>query len=828
MDDTLRQLWEDTFGDRMDSLSVEESLRPTRPMPLPAEGTSTWLAVDAERFDVEELIARGGMGTVHKARQRSLGRTIALKIARDFEDPHQRARFLAEARVTAYLDHPNIVPAYDLAADADGRPLLAMKLVSGRTWSARRHELRLNEHLDVFLDVCNAIAFAHSRGIVHCDLKPANVMLGEFGETLVMDWGLALDLRDPQPTDSPAVPPSWITQPCGTPSYAPPELAGAMAERIGPRTDVYLLGSLLCWIITGKPPHRGDNVWAVIAAALRSTPVEFGEGAPAPLVEIVHKCMRPHPKDRFGSVEEVAQAVREFIRHRDSLALTSMARKLLRVGMDGVRAGVGGDRQLHDAIGGFRQALALWHGNADARDGLETGERELERIAAARQQLKTRHRRLRWGLVGVLLAFAIGVTIAAFEIRREADRAERNAALATERLADIQRLGDLQIVADLERREELLWPVGPARVDGLVAWLADAEALAARRDGHVAAAGRTTDPWETDNFERLIGGIDRIRGELTSDVRARLSRSRSLERESLVDGAAAWKAATAATGLAPQIGLLPLGPDPATGLWEFAHLPSGAPASRGADGRLVLTEDTGVVLALAPAGSVQQGREVKLASFFVGKYELTQAQYARFATDNPSAYVPGRAIGGHTVTWLHPVEGVRHVDVEKALWRMGLALPTEAQWEYACRAGTTTAFWTGDDPQTLRGAANLSDAGGRENGAPKSWRYEEWLDDGHIVHAPVGQFRANAFGLHDTAGNVWEWVADRLAPYEVEPRAGDGFRQAPDGAPHVFRGGGFRATVVHARSAHRYKLYAKDYRAYDVGVRAARAIDVSY
>ena len=218
--------------------------------------------------------------------------------------------------------------------------------------------------------------------------------------------------------------------------------------------------------------------------------------------------------------------------------------------------------------------------------------------------------------------------------------------------------------------------------------------------------------------------------------------------------------------------------------------------------------------------------EVSLDAFFIAKYELTQSQWLRVQKDNPSAYLPGQEQGGITVTAVHPAEHMTWKQAKETLWKMDLILPTEAQWEYANRAGTQTVYWGGNAIADMRGRLNISDRVARERGSPSSWKFEPELDDGYTVHAPVGRFLPNNFGLHDTAGNVWEWCLDRFGAYTLPTSIGDGKRLVDViEERYTFRGGGFRASSVHARSADRYSIYAQDYSAYDVGLRPARALN---
>lgn len=296
--------------------------------------------------------------------------------------------------------------------------------------------------------------------------------------------------------------------------------------------------------------------------------------------------------------------------------------------------------------------------------------------------------------------------------------------------------------------------------------------------------------------------------------------------------------------LAPQLGLLPLGMDPRSQLWEFAHLQTGDPAVRGADGKLVLTEETGLVFVLLPGGKFWMGaqrldpggrnydplanddespvHEVELSPYFLSKYELTQGQWQRIAATNPSHYRPP---GGFAPSLLHPVEKVNWSMGAELLALLGLSLPSEAQWECGARGGTTTAWWTGQERESLRGKVNLADRTAKNAGA--SWlAANDWpdLEDGCVAHCEVGTYPANAFGLHEVAGNVWEWCLDGYAPrsYSDESRVNpvSPFEAV---AFRVGRGGAFDFAAKLSRSAHRGRVPRARLGA-DLGLRPARAL----
>src|SRR6266496_1479031 len=211
-----------------------------------------------ERYEHIGEIGRGGMATVHTVRDRALLRLPAMKVLspRLAQQSGEVDRFLREARITAQLDHPNIVPVHDVGIDAQGNLFFTMKRVEGRTlhdWIVEvgqpsSHAEAFREMLETFLRVCDAVAFAHSRGVIHCDLKPENIMVGPFGQVYVMDWGVARVLAER--------PPAWahhLGTPTGTPSFMSPEQAsgGPLDER----SDVFALGGLLYAILAGRAPY---------------------------------------------------------------------------------------------------------------------------------------------------------------------------------------------------------------------------------------------------------------------------------------------------------------------------------------------------------------------------------------------------------------------------------------------------------------------------------------------------------------------------------------------------------------------------------------------
>jgi eukaryotic-like serine/threonine-protein kinase len=293
------------------------------------------------RFRVLRPHARGGLGAVFVALDTELHREVALKQILDSQadDATNRRRFLLEAEITGGLEHPGIVPVYGLGTYGDGRPYYAMRFIRGdslRDAIARFHadvawktdpgrrSLELRKLLRRFTDVCDAIDYAHSRGVLHRDIKPGNIIVGKHGETLVVDWGLAkaTGKSDPGSGERRLMPisasDSADTQPgsaLGTPAYMSPEQAAGDLEHLGPRSDVYSLGATLYCLLTGRPPFGGDaaDVIPAIHKGEYCPPRTIDRTIDRPLEAICLKAMALKPEDRFGTCRALAEDIERWM-----------------------------------------------------------------------------------------------------------------------------------------------------------------------------------------------------------------------------------------------------------------------------------------------------------------------------------------------------------------------------------------------------------------------------------------------------------------------------------------------------------------------------------
>ncbi len=343
-DDTLPP----TSADGDDTLAPTATQAAATPAPVvrmgPRPDYPELPVVPREHYTIERELARGGMGRISAARDRRLGRAVALKEIL-VDEPGVRERFEREARITARLMHPAIVPLLEAGRWPDGSPFFAMKLVEGQPLDVAARPLRtLRERLTLLPSVIaavEALAFAHSHGVIHRDLKPQNVLVGAYGETVVIDWGLAkevgADAAEPSlapgrrhgadSSAAPAARPAAASRPTsasgegatvagavmGTPAYMPPEQAAG--EPLDGTADVYALGALLYQVLAGAPPYSGRSVDTVLEAVLRGPPPALAERAPEvppELAAIVARAMARRREDRYASAVELAADLRRF------------------------------------------------------------------------------------------------------------------------------------------------------------------------------------------------------------------------------------------------------------------------------------------------------------------------------------------------------------------------------------------------------------------------------------------------------------------------------------------------------------------------------------
>ncbi len=327
---------------------------------------------------VRELLGEGGMGKVYAGLQRSLGRAVAVKVLEGAK-LHERARMalLHEARVTGRLEHPNIVPVHVLGVDGSGQPVMVMKRIEGVSWRRllqdpshdawtrllARHHDRLEAHVEILLRVCDALAYAHARGVVHRDLKPDNVMLGAFGEVYLLDWGVALD-TNARPTERSVV---------GTPAYMAPEMVDGDPAKVTVATDVYLLGASLHEALTHAPPHVGDSLRAVLFAAWRAEAPSLGPDVPTELAALCRDALARAVDARPPTVEAFRERLLAWVGHRTSTALSDAAARDLAALRTRKGDALTAEDTWEAALAcrfGFEQALARWRDNPHAQRGL--------------------------------------------------------------------------------------------------------------------------------------------------------------------------------------------------------------------------------------------------------------------------------------------------------------------------------------------------------------------------------------------------------------------------------------------------------------------------
>jgi serine/threonine protein kinase len=329
---------------------------PSQNPPSPSRSAAT--SAEGEKYEYLRDIASGGMGRVVLVKDRHLRRQVAMKLITDDQRLAQalRNRFIAEAQMTGQLEHPNIVPIHDLGVMSDGKCYFTMKLVRGETLGALFNRLATGDRetkakyslprlLAIFQQIANGLGFAHARGIIHRDLKPDNIMIGEFGEVLIMDWGLAKSFRQSgsaaqgqsagaarDEIDAQEVARTRVGTVAGTPGFMSPEQARGEVNQLDERTDIYALGAILYTLLAGTPAYNHATASERVSAAANEEAIEHpaarlrksdplrSAGIPREVAAIAMKALSPKPADRYSTAQEFGEEIQRYLEGRTVLA----------------------------------------------------------------------------------------------------------------------------------------------------------------------------------------------------------------------------------------------------------------------------------------------------------------------------------------------------------------------------------------------------------------------------------------------------------------------------------------------------------------------------
>lgn len=881
-------------------------------------------------YRLERELGRGGQGVVYHALDERLGRPVALKVLTTpgFRSTHQRERFRREALAASRLTHPSICKIYEVG-EQDGTPYIAMELIDGDPLSDQiaARKLRADaavaaraskgdrsdtsretrepgssmttlRELDgvalLFERVARALHAAHVAGVVHRDVKPANILVSSRGEPSILDFGIARAEGDELATLT------ETGEVFGTPAYMSPEQVQGLPVDAG--ADIYSLGVTLFEYLTLERPFTATTHQQLYARILEGDvpdPRRLSSRIPKDLAIITLKCLERTRDRRYPTAQALAEDLRRVREREPILARPTgwLGRSLRWCRRHRGAASILG--LLFVLASGWTIWTALRNRQLSDLN---------ERLQGERRKLQAQ----------------------TLEVQRLTKRTERATAAKTEAINEFLRLADLRRLSEARAEANALWPLGPALVPRVDAWLARHAALLSRKQDHAAAllelrkrALPYTDEARARHYRKEIAEIARLRVRVESlrkirdadhhpttrqgidaaikklprdierlrkytqkrrlwdfgedvetqyrhdrltelvdglrtltetnmavvgDIKARRMNSERID-VLTVSGARAtraWKAAQARVARNPSYakvelpvlpGFFPLGPDPDSELEEFLHIASQdldwdadrIPLPRRGDDGIRINRRTGLVFVLLPPGRVHLGaqskdpaqpnydpaaepnespvRNVKLDAFFMSKFEMTLGQWircsgrVRMPNPFPNRFHQKTVVPNDPapVDASHPVESVTWHDCRLMLDRLGLDFPTEAQWEYAARAGSDAVYGVARDPKTLQEYANLRG----EETLDMNWKPIPGYRDRFRVHAPVGSFAPNEFGLFDVIGNVAEYCRDDYGPYRHKMRPGDGLFIHVRNNQRVLRGAAFSSVIPTARVARR-------------------------
>jgi formylglycine-generating enzyme required for sulfatase activity/tRNA A-37 threonylcarbamoyl transferase component Bud32 len=745
------------------------------------------------RYCILRPLGAGAMGTVYLARDTELDRLVALKVPRLSDDeqlaPHDLQRFLREARAAAALLHPNLCPIFD-AGQVDGTPYLTMAYLEGRPLSNLVEPgLPLGQRQAVLIvrRLATALQEAHARGVIHRDLKPANVMITPRGEPIVMDFGLA---RRDQTAEARLTKDGTLL---GTPAYMAPEQVRGEARALGPSCDIYALGVIFYKLLTGRLPFEGSvlNVLGKILTEEPPRPSEYRPDLDPRLEAICLKAMAKKGDDRYASMAELAAALTELLRSmpkgsRPAPDTDPAAERWSRSGDD--------------------PAATVPEPSLFVRPEPEPERTPVPAKAPAprpgwRDRVQERGR-TRASLPGWLLYAVAGaavlVLLLGYALLEEFQHGWIKVTLS-EPDAAVDVVLDGKPIATGGRDEPIRLTTG---------------------EHHLRVAGSSYQPWRR-TFTVQHGSNPALTIPLAPIAPPPRPAPPSIQPAPSPSDDGAKKPASAPPEPRPA-------PPTATEVVKKEAEPKAVTPAPVFEPEFLTTRLGQIKLKRIPAGTFLMGspdddkvaesdekprRGVRISRpFYLGVYEVTQAQYHAVTGQNPSYFsstgagksaIAGQSTDQHpveTVSWLDAVrfcntlserESLRPFyqidgdDVQVPDWTgPGYRLPTEAEWEYACRAGSTTRYGFGDDERELSKYAWLG--GAFEKG----------------THA-AGQKQPNAFGLYDMHGNVWEWCWDWYDAEHYKQMLNINLAGPSWGTVRVLRGGSFDNNSANLRLADR-------------------------
>lgn len=731
-------------------------------------------------YRVLNVLGEGGMGVVYLAEQEIPHRRVALKVVRSgFGDRRSALRLEREAQILADLQHPGIARVIEAGVfrmHGVEQPFIAMEYVRGLPLLefATRAGLDRDSRVRLLVRICEAVEYAHRQDIIHRDLKPGNILVDEDGQPRILDFGVARAVGgDPQRRSAQ----TETGQVVGTVDYMSPEHFAGDSSSIERRSDVYALGVIAYEILSGRRPHELEGkmlheaAWVVREEAPRALSAH-DPGLRGDLERVVMKALAKERERRYASARDLASDLERFLRKEPVEARSPGA--LYRLSMLARR---------------YRTVV-------------------LAAVAVAAVAMAA-------GTVGIVSFLAREA-----RLRAVAER-QRDEILG---LADSKRVEGLR----LEGEELLSWPQTDEKLSAIESWIERLRDIArnlpvhrARHEMLSAVSGPSPETvWERGLLADLVRDLEDLVGPETGlerrlEDRLRVGREnrphwaeavRSISRDCPVYGG---------LRLEPQDGLIPLERDARTGLWEFLAPHPAARPSRGPDGKIADPIGQGIVLVLLPGGTFSMGGDpasvltpsdalprhtVELDPFFISRHEVSFGQWEAVMGDSPVFYADP-LMPATFASWEESVEFCR---------RMGLTLPSEAQWEYAGlgqHAGPAPR-----EPEEVHAAE-------RADGmvlAPGE----------HTRTVPIVSARPNGFGLHHMLGNVHEWCADFFrGQFYSDPRSRR--RNPLCGAPferwavRAYRGGSF--TVPESKSPPSVRRFSVSrFRVRDLGLRPAR------